>query len=143
MNIEDVNTADYAELLAVWEDAVCATHHFLTEQDIESFKPLILEHGFPAVQLKCVREQGGILGFIGVHEHKIEMLFLRDRARAKGIGKMLLQYAIEVLQCNQVDVNEQNPQALGFYLHCGFKVISRSPLDDSGRPFPILHMQLD
>lgn len=142
MQIEDAGRNDYLELLQVWEDSVRATHDFLTEQDIETFKPLILQHGFDSVVLKCVRDQGEILGFIGVQQNKIEMLFLRDRARARGIGKMLLYYAIDTLECCLVDVNEQNPQAVGFYRHCGFEVVKRSATDDGGRPFPILHMQL-
>jgi putative acetyltransferase len=40
-----------------------------------------------------------------------------------------------------VDVNEQNPAARGFYEALGFVVVGRSPLDDGGRPFPILHMR--
>ncbi|GAM72145.1 acetyltransferase [Vibrio sp. JCM 19236] len=40
-------------------------------------------------------------------------------------------------------MNEQNPEAAGFYKKMGFKVTSRSPLDDMGKPFPILHMELD
>lgn len=143
MNIEDVNSSDYLELLAVWEDAVRATHDFLSEEDIQSFKPMILEHAFPAVILKCVKsEQGAIIGFIGVHKQKIEMLFVKNSVRGQGVGKRLLQYAINELQCNKVDVNEQNPQALGFYQYCGFAIISRSPLDDAGKPFPILHLKL-
>ena len=42
----------------------------------------------------------------------------------------------------KVDVNEQNPDAVGFYKHVGFEVTSRSPLDGMGKPFPILHMAL-
>ena len=41
-----------------------------------------------------------------------------------------------------VDVNEQNPQALGFYLRLGFVRHGRSPVDGSGKPFPILHLRL-
>ena len=40
-----------------------------------------------------------------------------------------------------VDVNEQNPAAVGFYEAVGFAVVGRSPLDDAGRPFPLLHMR--
>lgn len=87
-------------------------------------------------------ESGSIIGFVGSHESKIEMLFILDDARGQGVGKALLQYAIEHLGATQVDVNEQNPQAVGFYQHMGFKVVSRSPLDDMGKPFPILHMTL-
>ena len=41
-----------------------------------------------------------------------------------------------------VDVNEQNPQAVGFYRHYGFIQVARSPLDGEGKPFPLLHMAL-
>ena len=40
-----------------------------------------------------------------------------------------------------VDVNEQNWPARSFYEALGFVVIGRSPLDDTGRPYPILHMR--
>ncbi len=70
------------------------------------------------------------------------MLFVLDKARGQGLGAKLMQYAIEELKVKRVDVNEQNPLATGFYQHLGFEVISRSPLDDMGKPFPILHMKL-
>ncbi|WP_219721521.1 GNAT family N-acetyltransferase, partial [Clostridioides difficile] len=58
------------------------------------------------------------------------------------IGKRLVEYAIEVLNVNYVDVNEQNQQALGFYKHMGFKVFKKSEFDEQGNPFPILHMKI-
>jgi len=39
-----------------------------------------------------------------------------------------------------VDVNEQNDQAVGFYRKMGFTETGRSPTDDDGRPYPLLHM---
>lgn len=41
-----------------------------------------------------------------------------------------------------VDVNEQNTQAVGFYARAGFTVTGRSPVDDEGRPYPLLHLAL-
>ncbi|WP_448564934.1 GNAT family N-acetyltransferase [Thalassotalea ganghwensis] len=143
MMVENVLPKDYAELLNVWENSVRATHDFITEEDIEFFKPIIIEQAFPVVTLKCVKNnRGAIIGFLGVHEQKIEMLFILNEMRGQGIGKLLLQYAIEHLNANKVDVNEQNPHAKEFYLHMGFNVYARSPLDDLGKPFPILHMKL-
>lgn len=43
MNIETPSSADFAELLQVWEDSVRATHDFISEADIAFFKPLILD----------------------------------------------------------------------------------------------------
>ncbi|WP_394200349.1 GNAT family N-acetyltransferase [Shewanella waksmanii] len=143
MIVENVLPENYAELLNVWENSVRATHDFITEEDIAFFKPIIIEQAFPAVTLKCVKNAtGSILGFVGTHDAKIEMLFILNSARGQGVGKVLLQYAIKELGATKVDVNEQNPQAVGFYQHMGFKVVSRSPLDDMGKPFPILHMTL-
>ncbi|ELR65990.1 Histone acetyltransferase HPA2 [Photobacterium marinum] len=143
MIVENVLSENYAEMLKVWENSVRATHDFITDEDIEFFKPIIIEHAFPAVTLRCVKNEfGAIIGFLGVHEQKIEMLFILNEARGQGVGKLLLSYAVNKLAATSVDVNEQNPQAVGFYQHVGFKVVSRSPLDDMGKPFPILHMKL-
>ncbi|RYU64046.1 GNAT family N-acetyltransferase [Aliivibrio finisterrensis] len=143
MNVENVLPENYAEMLDVWENSVRATHTFITEEDIEFFKPIIIEQAFPAVTLRCIKnDSGSILGFVGVYESKIEMLFVSNEARGQGVGKVLLQYSIKQLGATKVDVNEQNPLAVGFYEHMGFKLSSRSPLDDMGKPFPILHMTL-
>ncbi len=143
MNVENVFPEDYAEMLNVWEDSVRATHSFITEEDIEFFKPIIMEQAFPAVTLKCIKSNNGlILGFIGTHDDKVEMLFIQNAERGKGIGKVLLNFAIKNLAVTKVDVNEQNPLAVNFYKHMGFSITSRSPLDDMGKPFPILHMSL-
>ena len=143
MIVENVLPDMYPELLDVWENSVRATHDFITEQDIEYFKPIIINQAFPAVTLRCVKDKdGAALGFIGVLEDKIEMLFVLNEVRGQGVGSILLNYAIQSLGAKRVDVNEQNPQAVGYYQHKGFNVVSRSPLDDMGKPFPILHMAL-
>lgn len=141
--IEPVFCADYPEVVDVWEASVRATHHFLPEADILYFKPLILNEYLKAVHLTCIKDESGrILGFMGVHEDSLEMLFLHPDARGKGIGKHFILHAINDLKVQKVGVNEQNPQAVGFYKHMGFVVVSRSELDGLGKPYPILHMQL-
>jgi putative acetyltransferase len=142
IEIKSALPEDYPEIVEVWEASVRATHHFLREEHIQFFKPLIPQY-LASVQLYCVRnEQGRINGFLGVAEHTVEMLFLHPAARGKGVGRMLVAFAIEALQANKVDVNEQNEQAVGFYERVGFKVVSRSATDGMGKPFPILHMEL-
>ena len=143
MTIFEVTKNEYPEIVDVWEASVRATHSFLTEDDIQFFKPLILNEYLSAVNLRCVKDDDGkILGFLGVAEGNIEMLFLAPESRGKGMGRLLVKYAIEQMGVQKVDVNEQNPDAVGFYKHVGFEVTSRSPLDGMGKPFPILHMAL-
>ena len=133
---------DYAEIARVWEASVRATHHFLPEDYIQEIKAL-LPVIFPAVPLYIFKnDQTEIEGFLGVAEHKIEMLFIRPDAMGKGIGRILTDFAISELEADKVDVNEQNGQAVAFYLRMGFVVEGRTDEDGMGRPFPLLQMKL-
>ncbi len=143
MNIEVVEKTDYRHLIKIWEASVRATHDFLKEEDLLALKPLIFEQYFDAVHLTCARcATDEILGFCGVLDGNIEMLFVSPAARGKGVGAALTRHALATQSVTKVDVNEQNTQALGFYQRMGFTVIGRSPLDGQGKPYPLLHMQL-
>ncbi|MGE4552469.1 MAG: GNAT family N-acetyltransferase [Desulfovibrionaceae bacterium] len=143
MKIEPIGESEYPELIQVWEASVRATHDFLKESDIAFLRPLLLEQYFAAVELRCAKDKRGeILGFCGVAMEKLEMLFVAPESRGQGVGSALCRYAIANLHVTAVDVNEQNPQAIGFYEHLGFRIAGRSPLDGQGRPFPLLHLQL-
>lgn len=143
VTLEKVLPSDYPTLTDVWEASVRATHDFLSEADIQLFRPLILHDFLPMLDLLAARSEAGeTLGFVGVAEQKIEMLFLHPEARGKGLGKQLVQYAITAMQATTVDVNEQNPQALAFYEHLGFVCVGRSEVDGMGKPYPLLHLVL-
>ena len=79
---------------------------------------------------------------MGVADGNLEMLFLHPAATGKGLGKLLTQHAIAEQNVTKVDVNEQNTRAADFYRHFGFTAVSRSEVDSTGKPYPILHMQL-
>ena len=144
MKVDNIDQSDYIELIEIWETSVRATHDFLNEEDISFLKPLILEQYFDAVDLWCAKDEAGkILGFIGMADKNIEMLFISPAYRGQGIGKLLTNYAINKQGATKVDVNDQNPQAVGFYEHIGFKVVGRSATDGQGKPFPLLHMVLN
>lgn len=141
--ISKIAPSEYPEVVELWEESVQATHDFLKDEDILFFKPLILNEYLKAVDLNCVRNDVGvILGFSGVAEGNLEMLFVHPDHSNKGIGKTLLLYAIKSQLVTIVDVNEQNPKAAQFYLKNGFEIIGRSELDGTGKPYPILHLEL-
>ncbi|KGJ91002.1 acetyltransferase [Colwellia psychrerythraea] len=143
MKIDNAAKADYLVLIEIWEKSVRATHDFLPEENIKALKPLILEHYFDSVDLRVTKnDNNDIVGFIGVAEGNIEMLFICPELRNCGIGALLLKNAIKHQSAIKVDVNEQNPEAIGFYKHLGFKVFARSELDGQGNAFPLLHMAL-
>lgn len=141
--IHTPKTSDYTQLAQIWEDSVRATHDFLPDSYIVLLKNLVLTRYLDAVMLICTKDpRQRITGFAGVASGKVEMLFIAPKHRGEGLGRQLLRYAIEHLNADQLDVNEQNPQALGFYFKQGFDVIGRTEHDGLGQPYPLLHMRL-
>ena len=133
-----------ATLTNVWERSVRATHRFLSVSEIDAIKEDIpkalqtVEH-----LIIAVNEGGEPIGFMGIGNRKLEMLFLDPEERGKGLGKKLLRYGIETFGINEVTVNEQNPDAVGFYKKMGFSVYKRTEIDEEGRPYPLLWMKRD
>lgn len=139
------------ELLQVWEASVRSSHHFLTEADIDFFRPRVRNMYFPAVELYVVRDReqvagessadGSIAAFMGLSDDMVEMLFVLPSAKGKGYGTALLNYALQKKHIHKVDVNEDNDEAYRFYLNRGYRVIGRSETDADGKPFPIIHLE--
>lgn len=145
MKIEKLQTLSdeiLDELLIVWEKSVRSSHHFLKEEDIAYFRPLVRNQYFRAVRLFVIRNaKGRISAFMGLSDDMLEMLFVLPEEQGHGYGKMLVDYAISKCNIYKVDVNEDNEQAYRFYLHMGYKAIGRDEFDSFGKPFPIIHLQ--
>lgn len=131
------------QLLIVWKNSVKETHLFLSKDEIENIEPYVFQALNNIKHLIIETDDNGdSIAFMGIEDNKLEMLFIAPDFREKGLGKKLLLYGIENYQVNELDVNEQNPQAKGFYEYMGFKVYKRDELDGQGNPYPILHMRL-
>ena len=143
MSVVKVGPDDFEELAVVGEASVLATHDFLSVEDIRELRTQLPVRYLPAVELRCLRDAGRIVAFIGLNGSHIAMLFVRPEYRGRGCGRKLVEWAVARQGADSVDVNEQNPQAVGFYLRMGFAVVGRSETDDADRPFPILHLRLE
>lgn len=131
-----------ASLLNIWEESVRATHHFLSDAEVLQIKEYVpqalngVEH-----LIVAENEAGEPVAFMGTENNRLEMLFLSPAQRGKGLGKQLMQYGILNYGIQEVTVNEQNPQAVGFYEHLGFETYKRTDLDEEGNPYPLLYMK--
>ena len=132
------------KLLDVWEDSVVATHLFLSKKEINVIKKYVPQALKEVSHLIVMENENNIpIAFMGIENNKLEMLFLKNNERGKGLGKELLKYGINNYKINEVTVNEQNYSALKFYQHIGFKTYKRSELDGQKNPYPILYMKLE
>ncbi len=132
------------KLLIVWESSVRATHQFLSNEEILEIKKYVPE-ALNSISHLIIEtdENRNPIAFMGIEDNKLEMLFVTSECRGKGIGKNMLLHGIEIYGINNLSVNEDNPQAKGFYEYMGFKVYGRNELDDQGKPYPVLYMKLE
>ena len=132
------------QLVEVWEKSVRATHLFLSDDEIKSIKEYVPQALEGIANLVIAENDDKTpVAFMGVENNVLEMLFIAPEERGKGLGKQLIQFGRENYDIKRVAVNEQNPQAKGFYEHMGFKVYKRTDCDEQGRPYPLLYMKLD
>ena len=131
------------QLLEVWEKSVRATHLFLSDREIRNIKEYVPQALNGIAHLMIVAgEAGRAVAFMGIEDGTLEMPFISPEERGKGLGKRLIEYGIESYSVERLAVNEQNPQAKGFYEHMGFHVYKRTDLDEQGNPYPLLYMSL-
>jgi putative acetyltransferase len=114
----------------------------LTPTDFEEIKELVSNINFNDFQVFCLTNENLVLGFIGVADKKVEMLFLDPKYFGQGLGQKLLNFAVNELNADKVDVNEQNTKAIKFYQKFGFETFERTDKDDQDRNYPLLRMKL-
>ena len=129
-------------LLKVWEDSVRATHLFLSDDEIKRIKEYVPQALNGIAHLMIAEDDSGHpVAFMGIEDGSLEMLFVAPEERGKGLGKRLIRCGIEHYAVERLAVNEQNPQAKGFYEHMGFQVYKRTDIDEQGNPYPLLYMR--
>ncbi len=142
--IKDRNSSLINQLLEVWEDSVKATHLFLSSEEIKNIKEYVTQAISGVSHLVIIKnESNQPIAFMGIEDRKLEMLFIKNSERGKGLEKQLLNYGIKNYNVNELAVNEQSPNAKGFYEYMGFKTYKRTELDEQGNPYPILYMRLE
>lgn len=130
------------QFTAIWEDSVRASHLFLSEAEIQEIKAYVPQ-ALTGVSRLLVAERvlGQPVAFMGIEGPRLEMLFLSPAERGAGLGRQLLEYGILHYDLQELTVNEQNPQAVGFYQHMGFETYRRTDCDEQGGPYPLLYMK--
>lgn len=136
--VQNRNTELLAEFLKIWEGSVRATHLFLSDSEVEQIKKYVPQALSNVEHLITAEDDNGKpFAFMGTENVRLEMLFISPHERGKGNGRKLLQYGIQNYSVREVTVNEQNPQAVGFYERMGFKTYKRTAYDEEGDPYPM------
>lgn len=132
--------AEGARLVEIWRAAVDATHDFLRPEDRAALDDLVC--GFLPIAPVWVAANADdrALAFMLIDGGRLEALFVDPAHHGTGVGSALVRHGLSRHAAMTVDVNEQNPKAVGFYERMAFKRTGWSPLDGQGRPYPLLHL---
>ncbi|CAN7731040.1 acetyltransferase [Rhizobium sp. LjRoot98] len=140
--LRPVTSKDLARNFEIWRSAVLATHYFLSERDFQDIGIVVEKSYLPTAALVvAVDDEDVPHGFMGTTEDNVDALFIHADSRGKGVGRLLLKNFLAARDEATVDVNEQNCSGRKFYEKVGFQVTGRSDVDDTGRPYPLMHMR--
>ncbi|TWI54899.1 putative acetyltransferase [Pseudomonas duriflava] len=116
--------SDIPQLMMIWERAVRATHHFLPEEGIAFFRPLVRDCYLPTLEV-WVSESSkkAAAGFMALTGARLDMLFIDPAYQGQGHGCRLVEQAVRLYGPLTVDVNEQNETAVTFYMGRGFRLM--------------------
>lgn len=130
------------DLLDVWEKSVRATHFFLSDNEVKNIKKYVPQALNAIAHLLVAEDKAGKpIAFMEWRMGRLKC-FLLPRKKEAGAGEAEIHYGIENYGVERLAVNEQNPQAKGFYEHMGFQVYKRTDHDEQGNPYPLLYMSI-
>lgn len=133
---------DLDHCVRIWRDASLVGHPFLAPTDIAADECLVRDTYIPMARMTVAEQEGRIVGFIAMIDSFIGALFVDPDHHGLGIGRALVAAEAERQVALSVEVYEQNRRARAFYRACGFVEIGFREVDDQGRPFPLIGMEL-
>lgn len=106
LKVNDLDKETENKLLLIWESSVRATHHFLSDKEINEIKKYVPQALNGVAHLVVAyNDENEPVAFMGINEKKLEMLFVDANQRGTGIGKSLITYGIDNLDINELAVN--------------------------------------
>jgi len=139
--IRRASNADRDVLVDIWWRSAQATHRFLEARELEVLRPEVQAMHLENLDtwVLCDPESNAI-GFLVLNGRDVEALFIVPEWLRQSGGSLMLAHARALAGSLTVQVNEQNLDALKFYLAHGFAIVGRSETDSGGRPYPLLHL---
>ena len=131
--IRSFKESDLTAVMQIWLAVNSKAHNFIPEEYWTDNYPMV-EKMLPEAEIYVYEDDdmNEIAGFIGLTDHYIAGLFVREVAQSHGIGKRLLNYVKEIKSDMSLSVYQKNTRAVSFYQREGFVVQSENIDDATG-----------
>lgn len=140
MTIRPYQETDQTALLEVWYRAAAIAHHFLPADHFVQERQAIAAQYLPVAETWVCDHQGQVVGFISLLGQTVGGFFVDPAVQGKGVGRSLMDHAVQLRGTLNVEVFEQNTIGRRFYSRYGFVPVGQSRHDETG--LTLLHMEL-
>ena len=129
--IREYQPEDTDALVTIWQSAIALAHPFLKPAFVALEEQNMRNIYLPNTKTWVAEEQGVPVGFIALMEDEIGGLFLEPRYHGKGIGREMVDHAVDRTGPLRVEVFEKNVVGRPFYDRYGFVETGRYLHGDS------------
>jgi len=117
---------DINHVLDLWLDASIKAHDFIPEAFWREQLGAMRDHYLPQTENFVLEDEGRVLGFMSLHENRLEALFVSSPAQGRGLGRQLLHEAKRLRTALELNVYSANERAIAFYQAGGFLTVAES-----------------
>ena len=119
--IRKLREADIAAVAGLWLDTNLKAHGFVPAEYWRSnYEPV--KAMLPEAEVYVYENAGETAAFIGMNGEYIEGIFVSDKMRSRGIGKLLLDHVKAKKDVLRLNVYQKNERAVRFYKREGFEI---------------------
>ncbi|MPM36866.1 putative N-acetyltransferase YjaB [bioreactor metagenome] len=131
--IRKLEDKDINKVMDIWLNSTIKAHDFIDKKYWENSYNTVKDVYIPMSETFIYEEDNCIKGFISIINNEfIGALFVDIDEQGAGIGKELINYAINKYKKLNLAVYKENKSSVIFYLNRGFKIIKKQINDDSG-----------
>lgn len=130
--IRQYQPEDSDALIAIWQSANAMAHPFLDAAFVAQVAKDMRALYLPNAETWVLENQGKLVGFIALIGDEIGGLFLEPAVHGQGLGRALVDHAVDLKGPLRVEVFEKNAIGRRFYDRYGFAETERYIHDISG-----------
>ena len=131
--IRNFKNSDIEKIMDIWLKSSIKGHEFISKEYWENNYNTVKKVYIPMAETFVYEDKGIIRGFISVINNEfIGALFVDINYQNKGIGKSLINYAMDKYKNLNLAVYKENEKAVKFYLSRGFEIMKEQENEDSG-----------
>lgn len=131
--IRNLESKDIDNVMNIWMKSTIKAHEFISKEYWESNYDTVKNIYLPMAETLVYEDSEGIKGFISIINNEfIGAIFVDVDCQGNGIGKTLIDYAINKYTELKLAVYKENKKSVEFYINRGFKIVSEQVNNDSG-----------